>query len=270
MMTSASPSSPSATNGAPGPSSPWLAARVAQIDAELEHHPGFQHTLWEKIAAGIFTLAQIQTFAKAYYHHVRVFRLYLAGAITVVPDEEELQTALVAILGDEYGILGGAEEGNSHPALFRAFCASLGLERADLESESTNPILPEILEYRRTHFRMFGSGAAAAWSPSGQQQELGVEMLGAVIFGMERSTPHRHAKMVEGLSKFAAREGIVVDMRFFSEHVAVDEGHNWALINAVAHWFEDEGKRAGLVAGARRSFDARQHFLDGVQRAMGW
>ena len=37
--------------------------------------------------------------------------------------------------------------------------------------------------------------------------------------GMERTTPHRHSRVLDGLKKFSARTGHQVDWQFFSEHV---------------------------------------------------
>merc|ERR1712137_1056699 len=96
------------------------------------------------MAEGNFTLEQLQVFAKAYWHHVKVFRLYLAGAMTAVTEEESLQITLTSILADEYGLFpqdGAASDPTfqsgvavpplSHPSLFRKFMRSLGLQDDD-------------------------------------------------------------------------------------------------------------------------------------------
>merc|ERR1712232_750662 len=94
--------------------------------------------------------------------------------------------------------------------------------------------------------------------------DLAEEMLGAVIFGMERTTPHRHSSVQKGIAKFAKRTGVEVDTQFFSEHVAIDEYHNNKLVEPIAHVFSDPTRVQRLKQGIIMSFDARKEFLDGL------
>merc|ERR1712039_53858 len=117
---------------------------------------------------------------------------------------------------------------------------SLGLSEKDWLDN--NPILPGVEAYREAHYALF------------RDDDCGIEMMGAVIFGMERTTPYRHQKVVEGLKKFSARTGLVVNDEFFAMHVEVDDGHNWSLITAVQHWFRSVEKVRLMRLGARLSF----------------
>jgi hypothetical protein len=75
-----------------GRSTPVLEADVSAVlnglDADLQDHPGFKHFIWKHIASSSMDLAFWRKFSLHYYEHVRVFRLYLAGAMTVVPIED--------------------------------------------------------------------------------------------------------------------------------------------------------------------------------------
>ena len=106
-----------------------------------------------------------------YYEHVRVFRLYLAGAMTVVP-VEGLQVILSEVIADEFGVrLYGEPDVDGHPELFRRFMRSLGLTESDWEPVSTGKNLLEgVAHYKRVHYGLF-------------RADLVEETVGAIIFG---------------------------------------------------------------------------------------
>ena len=252
--------------------------RVKEVVSELEtvydSHPGFRHFFWSYMKRGEYDLAFLRKYALHYYEHVRVFRLYLAGAMTVVPVEglqvkvgccwsceytrrevgstpwvgwdgerkepkqrSEIEQEsrrgcfreilchtqpthppttpppqLAEIMADEFGVrLWNEPDVDGHPKLFRRFMRSLGLTEEDWERVSTGKnLLPGIDHYRRVHYSMF-------------QGNLPEEIVGAIIFGMERTTPHRHSSVLDGIKTFSERTGHAVDAQFFSEHVAVDD-----------------------------------------------
>ena len=145
--------------------------------------------------------------------------------------------------------LHGEPDVDGHPALFRRFMLSLGLTEEDWEAVSTGKnLLPGIAHYKKVHYSLFQGG-------------LSEEMVGAIIFGMERTTPHRHSAVLDGLNTFSQQTGHKVDVQFFSEHVAVDDYHNTALIKPLESWFRDPTKVQRMKEGAVRSFDARREFL---------
>merc|ERR1711871_61712 len=244
-----------------GRSTPVLEADVQAVldglDADLQDHPGFKHFIWKHLASSSEDLAFWRKFSLHYYEHVRVFRLYLAGAMTVVPIED-FQIVLSEILADEFGVrLHGEPDVDGHPALFRRFMASLGLTENDWEAVSSGKnLLPGVAHYKKVHYSLFRGGLAE-------------EMVSAIIFGMERTTPHRHSAVLDGLNTFSQRTGHKVDVQFFSEHVAVDDYHNTALLKPLESWFRDPTKVRRMKEGAIRSFDARREFLDNLAAEMG-
>jgi pyrroloquinoline quinone (PQQ) biosynthesis protein C len=238
------------------PLPPKTLEEVAMLEQVYRGHPGYKHFIWDHMAKGEYDLKFLQQFALHYYEHVRVFRLYLAGAMTAVPIEA-FQVKLAEIIADEFGVrLFGEPDVDGHPELFRRFMRSIGLTEDDWERIPTGKnLIPGVAHYKRVHYGMF--------------QTLPEEIVGAIIFGMERTTPHRHSSMLAGLQKFAARSGIAVDPQFFAEHVAVDDYHNHALIEPLADWFEDPVAVDRMKQGALRSFDARLEFLDNLAGVLG-
>lgn len=230
---------------------------IRELEGAYDAHPGFRHFLWKHMASAELSLDFLQRFALYYYEHVRVFRLYLAGAMTVVPNEA-FQVVLSEVLADEFGVrLHGEPDVDGHPALFRRFMSSLGLTEAEWEPVSTGKNLLEgVRHYKRVHYSMFRGGLAE-------------EMVGAVVFGMERTTPVRHSSVLKGITAFTSRTKHKVDSQFFGEHVAVDEYHNTAIIKPLEHWFRDPVKVRRIREGALRSFDARREFLDDLAATLG-
>jgi len=234
-----------------------IASTITDIENIYDSHAGYRHYFWDHMARGDYDIDFLRQYALHYYEHVRVFRLYLAGAMTVIP-VEEMQVVLSEVIADEFGVrLWDEPDVDGHPELFRRFMRSLGLTEDDWEPVSTGKnCLDGVAHYKRVHYSLFQSGLAE-------------ETVGAIIFGMERTTPHRHSSVMEGLRKFTARTGIAVDAQFFEEHVAVDDYHNNALLYPIAEWFRDPVKVDRIVHGATTSFDARREMLDDLASAMG-
>ena len=218
--------------------------------ATFADHPGFRHPIWDWLAGSSYTLEELQTFAKVYYGHVQLFRKYLAGAITV-SSIEDTQVALADILSEEYGCRYNPDiqgYGPWHPELYRLFMQSISVDPSE---SRTVPAIEGIEHFRSVHFAMFQGGEE-------------VETIGAVVFGMESSTPYRHERVATGLDRFGADHGMAIDHTFFSRHVEVDPRHGQGILMTIRHWLDDSEKVELLRQGAFRSFDARKVFLDQV------
>lgn len=222
-----------------------------EIRESYEDHPGFRHWFWDWIARADLDEDAMQKFALFYYEHVLRFRLYVAGALTVAPSEQ-LQIAFAEILADEYGVhLAGHPAADSHPEMFRKFMASIGLTEADW---SDGQPIRGIQYFFDAHFAMFRGGLVS-------------EGVGAVVFGMESTTPYRHGKVLEAIAKYQDRFGTNVDATFFSSHVSIDEHHSQLLYDAALPFMQTDP--AGFARGARYSFDAREVFLDDLGANLG-
>jgi len=223
---------------------------LTRITESFSEHPGYRHRLWDWLASADYELVALQTFAELYYGHVRQFRKYLAGAITV-SSNELVQASLAEILAEEYGrrydpLLG--TYGPSHPDLYRRFMRSIDLVPEDFDC---SPPIPSIRAYYDVHYNMFQGGRE-------------IETMGAVIFAMESTTPYRHEKVTSGLSKFAPKCDLVIDDTFFSRHVEIDPRHGQSLLMPARAWLDDPIAITALMKGAELSFDARAKFLDEI------
>lgn len=225
---------------------------LSQIRSSYEHHPGFRHWFWDWFAEADLDQELVNEFALAYYQHVLRFRLYVAGALTIAPSES-LQVAFAEILADEYGVhLANHPPADSHPEMFRSFMRSLGLSESEWEARTP---LNGIAHFFDVHFALFRGGLVS-------------EGLGAVIFGMESTTPHRHGRVLQGLENYqAAHPDTTIDATFFSSHVSIDEHHSDLLYRNAMPWMLRDPE--GFARGARYSFDAREVFLDDLGCALG-
>ena len=218
------------------------------IEASYRRHPGFRHWFLDWFSQGRFDLQRLRQFALIYYEHVKLFRLYLAGALTIMPDEG-LQVALARILADEFATSSHKpdEPLSSHPELFRAFMRSIGLTEDDWRRSH---LIQSITHFKQVHFALF-------------RGDLVDEVLGATVFGCERSTPYRHGKVLAGLRRFASQTGAQIDHRFFSEHVSIDPLHSGALIDAALK-LKGTLSIERVLQGAAISFNARKILFDGI------
>eukprot|EP01083_Nonionella_stella_P072608 195831_1 len=238
-----------------------IMVKVHEVEHSYDNHPGFKHWFWDYMSLGQYSLEQLRQYALMYYQHVRVFRLYLAGAMTVI-DNEGLQRALSETIADEYGIslYGESLCKKGHPQLFRDFMISLNLTETEWGTHwKNNKYLIEGIEhYKQVHYGLF-------------KGDLKYEMIGAVIFGMEKTTPHRHSKIVHGIRVYERKHGLVknsINTDFFSGHVEIDPFHNLNLIQPIKEWFNDINIVNRMKRGSRLSFDARKEFLDDLAHNM--
>lgn len=215
------------------------------IRSSYSDHPGYQHRFWQWFSTGCFDDTLLRGFARIYYQHVRIFRLYIAGAITIAPSEH-LQAVLAANLADEYGLASPNGGADGHPEMFRRFMRSLGLSESDWQHD--RPI-DGLQRFQAIHFALFRGG-------------LVPETIGAVVFGMESTTPYRHAKVLEGIERFRrnTQSQRDIDATFFRTHVTGDESHSKQLLEAAMPFIESDP--GGVQRGARLSYDAREIFLD--------
>lgn len=221
---------------------------IARITEIIEVHPGFAHPIWDWLASGDYSLDQLQTFAGNYYGHVEIFRKYLAAGV-MLASNEKLQEELSEILAEEYGRRYDPEVGASspsHPELYRRFMRSIDL---DPSAWSERGALASIVTYRDVHFKMVTEIREYA-------------LIGAIIFAMESATPYRHARVTQGLEKYATTNQVIIDDTFFSRHVEVDPRHGQSLIMPVRDWLANEELVNEIIDGASESLDARRAFLD--------
>lgn len=220
---------------------------VEQIRSSHDGHRGYRHSFWDRFSQGSFQLEQLRAFALQYWQHVRIFRLYVAGVLTVV-QTEDLQRVLAENLADECGVLPESRE--SHPKLFRRFMVSVGLNEPDWVPYEP---LVGFERFKDIHFALF-------------RGNLVPESIGAFIFGMELTTPYRHGKVLTGIQNSGLLAKLPVDASFFDRHVNTDLDHGAELVEAAAPIILADPE--GVERGAKISFDARALLLDSLELAV--
>jgi pyrroloquinoline quinone (PQQ) biosynthesis protein C len=119
-----------AFEGRPSPEQAALLIKRAEIDQRILEFAVHRSAAMQRFASGSARSDAIAlSLAQEFYHLCREFPLFLAAAISHVQDDES-RLLLVSNLYEEHGNL---DIERLHPALFRQFIRSMGLEPAVIE-----------------------------------------------------------------------------------------------------------------------------------------
>lgn len=212
---------------------------IDSIRRSYEVHPGYRHWIWQWFGTVELDYDLVKKFAVIYYQHVLQSRMYPAGLLSIAPFEH-LQTVLAETLVNE----------SDAPEMFRNFMRTL--ELTELDWEVSRPI-PGIEKFHAFHFSMIRGGMVS-------------ECLGAVMFGMASTAKHRHTKILEGLKRYEARSGRMLDLRFFARHIDISRQLEETLCVAGAPIIVADSR--GVARGAQYSLDAREFLLDDLGKRL--
>jgi pyrroloquinoline quinone (PQQ) biosynthesis protein C len=122
-----------AFEGRPSPEEAALLVKRAEIDRVILEYAVNRSAAMRQFASGSARSNSIAlSLAQEFYHLCREFPLFLAAAISHIQDDES-RLLLVSNLYEEHGNL---DIERLHPALFRQFIRSMGLEPAVIEKVS--------------------------------------------------------------------------------------------------------------------------------------
>lgn len=223
------------------------------LQLELARHPAMSHPFLTRFAEGALDREQIQLFAIQHYLYSKLFVRNLAAALSNTPDEG-VRVAIIQNMYDEIGEPnrneGPFNAERTHPALFRKFLGSIGVDRE--RAAQTSP-LPETAKFIRTYEDLCRSGH---W----------LEALGAMACGTECLVPHLYAFIERGLS----RSGLLTpdDYLFWTLHIGCDDEHGDNMVRSLLPYATDPEAQARIAAGARRVLDARGEWFDGLERVV--
>ena len=120
-------------------------AFVDQLQEDCLNHPAMKHSYLKKFENRELNKDHIKIFAEQYYCFSRHFARYLAALVAITPDEGA-RAPLIKNLGEEYG---ARQEDNqemdaerTHPAIFRGFLRSVGIDTSPEALHAIKP-LPE-------------------------------------------------------------------------------------------------------------------------------
>jgi pyrroloquinoline-quinone synthase len=205
-----------------------------RVHAALAARPLLQHPFYRAWSAGTLTRAQLQEYARQYYHFEAEFPRLLSAIHTRTADPAVRQHILDNLWDEEHGA-------RNHRALWLEFAAALGLPAAEVEGSVANTETAALLEHYRT---------AAREAPLAEAL--------AALFAYEGQVPEIAWAKIRGLRE---HYGFTPEQfAFFSVHLAADVEHSGtelALIESLA------GDEDAVVAAVERACEQLYRFLDG-------
>ncbi len=207
---------------------------VSQLSSKhLLKHPFYQ--LW---TCGHLKIADLQTYARQYFHNVAAFPRYVSQTHANCENIEARQVLLENLIDEERGP-------KNHPELWLRFAEGIGVSR---EAVANEELLPETREFVDTFLRLCRSSYE--------------EGLGA-LFAYEYQIPEVAASKIEGLKKFYN----ISDERtleFFTVHLQADVWHSQAcqkLMNEL-----NDVQKAKAQKAAHEISEKLWNLLSGVYR----
>ncbi|GJQ58245.1 MAG: iron-containing redox enzyme family protein [Candidatus Scalindua sp. AMX11] len=227
---------------------------VDDLQRDCLGHPALNHSYLKKFEEKKVNKAQVKIFAEQYYCFSRHFSRYLAALIAITPDEAS-RAPLIKNLGEEYG---ARQEENrdmdpelTHPAIFRGFLRSVGIDTSPEGLDSIVP-LPETKLFVEKYLNIRYLNYIYAF--------------GALGPGTEYIVPQMYTYIREGCRGAGLSED---DVLFFSAHIELDVEHAEGIKDSLLPFATTADHQELLRAGAMDFLDARTVLWDGLERASG-
>ena len=219
---------------------------LTTLEEEIATHPAVHHPFLRRFADGRLTLHQIRLFGLQHYQLVRIFTTYMTNLLPRLPDPDAAKL-FRTVFDDEFG---QHTIFNSHPALYRTFLKSLGLD--DAEWGRVDP-LPETSGFIEFHMELTRAGDFRS-------------ALGAIGPGHEYSIPIMFTYLVDGLR----RSGLVPEetISYFTLHISEDKEHAKVFNELLVRYMTTDESRARVRDGVMKSLQARGCFWNGLHRAV--
>ena len=227
---------------------------VDQLQKDCLEHPAMKHSYLKKFENRELNKDHIKIFAEQYYCFSRHFSRYLAALVAITPDEGA-RAPLIKNLGEEYG---ARQEENqemdaerTHPAIFRGFLRSVGIDTSPEALRAIKP-LPEtklfVDKYLNIRYLNY------------------IEAFGGMGPGTEYIVPQMYTLVREGCRGAGLSED---DVLFFSAHIELDVEHAEGIKESLLPFAQSEDHQELLRFGAMDFLDARTVLWDGLERASG-
>jgi pyrroloquinoline-quinone synthase len=219
---------------------------LSALEAEVAAHPAVHHPFLQRFADTPLTIHQLRTFGLQHYQLVKLFVTYMTNVVPRIPDADA-SALFRSVFDDEFG---QHTIFNSHPAMYRAFLRSLGLDDADWGRFA---LLPETSDFIEFHLELTRTAHF-------------LTALGAIGPGHEFSIPTMFDYLVRGLQ----RNGTVSenDTAYFTLHIVEDKDHAKVYNSLLDRYTASEESRALIREGVMRSLKARHLFWDGLHRVV--
>lgn len=216
---------------------------IEDLQNEIEQHEAVHHRFLKKFSTLPLTVDQISAFGLQHYQLVKVFVNYMTNLQPRIPDPSA--AALFRhVYEDEFG---QHTIFRSHPALYRNFLKSLGLEENTWGRVSH---LPEVENFVETHMEMT------------REDDFRIA-LGAIGPGHEFSIPLMFDYLLKGIVKNTDLQE--ENYEYFSFHIVQDKHHAKIFNELISHFDAPEDRKL-IRAGAMKSLEARRVFWNGLER----
>ncbi len=225
---------------------------VDQLQEDCLNHPALNHSYLNRFKNKELNKDHVKLFGEQYYCFSRHFSRYLAALVAITPDEGA-RAPLIKNLGEEYGAR--QEEGQdmdpelTHPAIFRAFLRSVGIDTSPEALAAIKP-LPEtklfVDKYLNIRYLNY------------------IEAFGALGPGTEYIVPQMYTLVREGCRGAGLTEDEVL---FFSAHIELDVEHAEGIKESLIPFVDSADHQELMRYGAMDFLDARCVLWDGLERA---
>jgi pyrroloquinoline-quinone synthase len=212
---------------------------IQTLDARIASRHLLNHTFYQRWTDGTLTRAELQDYAKQYFHYAMAFPTFISAMHQQTDDIVVRQMLLENLIEEERGA-------ENHPELWLRFCESLGLDREEVKTGLANDATRKLIATMKSLAR---DGAL--------HQGL------AALYAYESQIPAVAKAKIDGLAK---NYGISAerDIAFFTVHMEADVYHAQTS-REILRDLCDSPEKAGSAAQATQStLDALYGFLDSV------
>ena len=215
---------------------------VKTVEKILEERSILNHPFYQKWSEGKLQLAELQDYAKQYYHFVKHFPMFVSAVHSNCTDPE-IRKMLVENIADEDGFKSGTED---HPTLWKNFAKSLGISEKELESAIPGEGVTSMVDgfYSLCRSADYRIGLAA-------------------LLGYEKQIPEVSRVKIEGLKKFYKIDSKKA-IEFFTVHEAADIHHSKAELEALLKSCTDEMQQAKALQAMEKSASYYWRMLDSL------
>ena len=214
---------------------------LTRLDAAIAQYKVLDHPFYQAWNAGTLTNAQLQEYAKQYYHFERNFPRYVSNVHANTDDIAIRQQLLLNIVEEEQGEM-------NHPELWLRFAEALGCNRDDVRNttpyKETAAMTTTFTDMTRNHSTLEGVAA---------------------LYGYESQIPEVSRTKIEGLTKFY---GVTTTngLAFFRVHEEADEIHRQAERDMLASLITSSADEEAAISAASTAAKAYYDMLSGVVR----
>ncbi|MDA0264129.1 MAG: CADD family putative folate metabolism protein [Chloroflexi bacterium] len=213
-----------------------LLNRLQQLidDKSLLTHPFYQ--AWQ---AGELSIEDLQIYASQYYFFEANFPRFLSAIHSKCGDREVRQSILDNLWDEEHGV-------SNHRAMWLDFCASLGLDKDQVEFTEIQPKTQGLLD---AYFHASSQGSCS-------------EGL-AAMYAYEAQVPQVALEKIRGLREFYGIDSPEA-LQFFEVHSVLDEDHAAKEAEGIVSQTSPETE-AQVEKALQSALDAWWGFLDGIE-----